>query len=147
MIKKETNGCGVDIVLNSLAEEKLHTSIRCLTKGGHFIELGKFDLANDAEIKMLCTKNEITFSGAMLDKMWQKTINQQIVSLVQEGIDVGYIKPLPTISFESRDMEKACRYMTTGKHIGKVVIKIRDENNKLLDYKNQMFEARPRYLN
>jgi fatty acid synthase len=43
----ETNGRGVDIVLNSLAEEKLQASVRCLAPRGRFLEIGKFDLANN----------------------------------------------------------------------------------------------------
>jgi len=45
MILKKTNGEGVDIVLNSLAEEKLQASVRCLAQSGRFLEIGKFDLA------------------------------------------------------------------------------------------------------
>lgn len=44
---KETDGRGVDLVLNSLAEEKLQASVRCLAKGGRFLEIGKFDLAKN----------------------------------------------------------------------------------------------------
>lgn len=50
MIKKETNGKGVDIVLNSLAEDKLHASIRCVGKGGHFIEIGRYDMIKNNPI-------------------------------------------------------------------------------------------------
>lgn len=40
---KETNGRGVDVVLNSLAEEKLLASVKCLAVGGRFIEIGLYD--------------------------------------------------------------------------------------------------------
>lgn len=53
MIKLRTNGEGVDFVLNSLAEEQLHASIRCLGRSGTFLEIGKFDLANDSKIGMI----------------------------------------------------------------------------------------------
>jgi len=43
----ETNGRGVDIVLNSLAEEKLQASVCCLAPGGRFLEIGRFDLENN----------------------------------------------------------------------------------------------------
>jgi len=43
----ETDGKGVDMVLNSLAKEKLLASVRCLATGGRFLEIGKFDLANN----------------------------------------------------------------------------------------------------
>lgn len=50
MIKLRTKGEGVDFVLNSLAEDQLHASIRCLGRAGTFLEIGKFDLANDSKI-------------------------------------------------------------------------------------------------
>lgn len=50
----ETDGVGVDLVLNSLAEEKLQASVRCLARGGRFLEIGKFDLANNNPLGKLC---------------------------------------------------------------------------------------------
>ena len=44
----EANGRGVDLVLNSLAEQKLQASVRCLAAGGRFVEIGKFDLENNS---------------------------------------------------------------------------------------------------
>lgn len=41
---RRTKGKGVDVVLNSLAEDKLRASVRCLAKYGHFVEIGKYDL-------------------------------------------------------------------------------------------------------
>lgn len=54
MVQRETDGRGVDFVLNSLAEEKLLASVRCLGKSGHFLEIGKFDMANDNKIGLGC---------------------------------------------------------------------------------------------
>lgn len=54
MIMTETNGRGVDIVLNSLAEEKLSASVKCLAVGGRFIEIGLSDfLENNPLCKQL----------------------------------------------------------------------------------------------
>jgi fatty acid synthase len=53
LIMSETNGRGVDIVLNSLSEEKLQASVRCLAQGGRFMEIGKFDLANNSPLGRL----------------------------------------------------------------------------------------------
>lgn len=41
---------GVDVVLNSLAEEKLQASIRCLARHGRFLEIGKYDLSNNSAL-------------------------------------------------------------------------------------------------
>ena len=40
----QTAGKGVDVVLNSLSEENLRASVRCVAKGGNFLEIGKYDM-------------------------------------------------------------------------------------------------------
>ena len=47
MIMQRTGGRGVDVVLNSLAEEKLQASVRCLANNGRFLEIGKFDMVSN----------------------------------------------------------------------------------------------------
>lgn len=37
-------------MLNSLAEEKLQASLRCLARHGRFLEIGKFDLSNNSNL-------------------------------------------------------------------------------------------------
>ena len=39
------------------------------------------------------------------------------------------IKPLKTTVFKAHEVEEAFRFMATGKHIGKVLLKIRDDEN------------------
>ena len=62
LVMSETNGRGVDIVLNSLAEEKLQASVRCLALGGRFLEIGKFDLNNNSRLGRLFFINLFHFS-------------------------------------------------------------------------------------
>ena len=40
----------MDIVLNSLAGDKLFASIRVLAQHGRFLEIGKYDLANNSAL-------------------------------------------------------------------------------------------------
>lgn len=58
MIKKQTNGRGVDIVLNSLAEDKFEASLRCLAEYGRFIEIGKYDILQDSPVGKNLRKRE-----------------------------------------------------------------------------------------
>ena len=46
--------------------------------------------------------------------------------MVQEGIDSGIIVPLKTTVFEANEIEQAFRFLASGKHIGKVLLKIRE---------------------
>jgi len=77
---------------------------------------------------------EISFHGVMLDTFFDspKEWKQQLQRQVQEGIDSGAIKPLVRTVFESDSVEQAFRYMGAGKHIGKVLIKIRPEEEERL---------------
>lgn len=49
-ILRITKGRGVNVILNSLAEEKLQASVRLLAQHGRFLEIGKFDLANNSAL-------------------------------------------------------------------------------------------------
>ena len=49
-ILRATGGRGVDVVLNSLAEDKLQSSVRLLAQHGRFLEIGKFDLSNNSPL-------------------------------------------------------------------------------------------------
>lgn len=46
----ETKGKGVNIVLNSLAENLLQASIRCLANEGRFLEIGRTDIFKNSNI-------------------------------------------------------------------------------------------------
>jgi len=45
-----TKGQGVNVVLNSLTEEKLQALVRLFSKHARFLEIGKFDLANNSSL-------------------------------------------------------------------------------------------------
>lgn len=62
MIMLQTNGYGVDIVLNSLSEEKLIASVRCLARNGRFLEIGKFDLVSNNPLDMIMFQKGESFS-------------------------------------------------------------------------------------
>ena len=52
MVLTETNGHGVDLVLNSLTGDKLRASARCVAKHGRFLEIGKYDLISNQALGM-----------------------------------------------------------------------------------------------
>lgn len=45
--------------------------------------------------------------------------------MVDSDIKAGIVKPLLTTVFDAKDVEQAFRYMASGKHIGKVLLKVR----------------------
>jgi fatty acid synthase, animal type len=81
MIMTRTEGKGVDYVLNSLAGDKLQASIRCLGKGGKFLEIGKFDMENDTKIGLNNFLRELSFHAIMVDKLITGPIEEKMVSV------------------------------------------------------------------
>jgi fatty acid synthase len=61
MILENTNGRGVDYILNSLADEKLQASLRCLARGGKFIEIGKYDMMQNNKLGMKSFRGQRSF--------------------------------------------------------------------------------------
>ncbi|KAL6267202.1 hypothetical protein P5V15_000279 [Pogonomyrmex californicus] len=132
LIHTETQGRGVDIVLNSLAEEKLQASIRCLALNGRFLEIGKYDMSNDNRIGMSMFLKNTSFHGIFVDALFGQTSSDktELRRLLSEGIENGAVRPLQSTVFSEQQLEQGFRFMATGKHIGKVLLKIRDEEPK-----------------
>ncbi|KAL2737028.1 fatty acid synthase-like, partial [Vespula squamosa] len=133
MILQETDGAGVDIVLNSLVEEELLASLRCLAYRGRFLEIAKFDLDSNNPLDIDVFTKEISFHAVMLDKIMitNDEIKDEIYSRVNILLKENAIKPIVRTVFRKDQVETAFRYMAAGKHIGKVLIKVREENEPL----------------
>nr|XP_006635198.2 PREDICTED: fatty acid synthase isoform X1 [Lepisosteus oculatus] len=130
-VLQHTQGKGVDVVLNSLAEEKLQASLRCLARHGRFLEIGKYDLSNNTPLGMALFLKNVAFHGILLDALFEEGNREweEVSQLLQEGIRTGVVQPLRTTVFERNQVEEAFRYMAQGKHIGKVLLQVRAEEN------------------
>lgn len=131
-IMRATNRHGVDLVLNSLPGEKLLASVRCLGLNGRFLQIGEIDLNDNSTLGMSVFLKNTSFHGIQLDSVLEgddKTI-EIIVNLVANGIRNGAVRPLPTTVFDTHEIEEAFQFLICGKHVGKAVVKIRDEEQQ-----------------
>ncbi|CAG2171131.1 unnamed protein product, partial [Oppiella nova] len=128
-IIEATNGRGVDIVLNSLSGDKLDASYECVANCGRFVELGRFDMIQNKKLGMFDFVRDIQFLSVVLDVKLIDDMNfcQEFYDWMHKNCTNGCVKPINYKVFNASEAEKAFRFMTTGKHIGKVVIKMRDE--------------------
>ncbi|XP_045766807.1 fatty acid synthase [Maniola jurtina] len=131
LVLRRTRGRGVDLVLNSLAGDKLLASVRCLAPGGRFLEIGKLDLSNNTALGMAVFLKNTTFHGILLDALFDADGECEekaaVVRCVTEGIASGAVRPLPATVYSDQQLEQAFRFMATGKHIGKVLLRVREE--------------------
>ncbi|KDR18643.1 hypothetical protein L798_06624, partial [Zootermopsis nevadensis] len=148
LIMLETNGRGVDLILNSLSEEKLQASLRCLADHGRFLEIGKVDLANNSSLGMEIFLKETSFHGIMLDSLFSGSFERKkiLIDLVNEGIKSGAVQPLTRTIFAEDEVEQAFRYMAAGKHIGKVLLQIQEEKDRKLTVPSpRLIQASPQF--
>ncbi|KAL1454730.1 hypothetical protein MTO96_043686, partial [Rhipicephalus appendiculatus] len=122
----------VDIVLNSLAEDKLQASVRCLATHGRFLEIGKVDLANDSPLKMSVFLKGVTFQGVLVELLHGNDViaaeeRRRVSEYIRAGIESGAVRPLDSALYPRDRAEDAFRFMASGKHMGKIVLEIQPE--------------------
>ena len=69
----------------------------------------------------------ISFHGILLDALFDEGNDDwgEVSDLLSAGIKSGAVQPLRTSVFDKDDVEGAFRFMAQGKHIGKVLVKVR----------------------
>ncbi|KAJ8026449.1 Fatty acid synthase [Holothuria leucospilota] len=126
---RQTKGSGVNLILNSLAGKKLDASLRCLSKNGRFLEIGKYDLSQNRLLGASIFLKNTSFHGIHVDHILQKGNTEwlQVYDLMQKGLRNGVVQPIARTVFSPDEVENAFRFMAQGKHIGKVLIKVKPE--------------------
>ena len=155
-ILKATNGRGVDVVLNSLSESKLKASVNCLADFGRFVEIGKYDIMVDNLMDMAVFETNKTLEVTCLAHLdVDAFFNQnqaaiktrlEVYKLLKKGIEEGVVKPLERHVYEKENIEEAFRFMGSGKHIGKVLIKVDDDADDSHSSNNQGICSPPKIL-
>ncbi|EWY92128.1 hypothetical protein FOYG_09024 [Fusarium oxysporum NRRL 32931] len=130
-VNRATEGQGVDVVINSLAGEALRLSWHCLAKFGRFLEIGKADLFANTGLDMKPFLDKKTYIGVnLLD--FENNPTPRAVALGKETarlIHDGTVKPIaPLQLFSMAEVEKAFRHLQAGKHMGKVVVSVKDDD-------------------
>jgi NADPH:quinone reductase-like Zn-dependent oxidoreductase len=121
-ILRDTAGRGVDVVLNSLADDFVAASFAVIARGGRFLEIGKRGIWSPERVAAL--GRDIDYH--VID--WGVTAQQDapaIRALLDElagRLQRGEIEPLPVRSMPLRRLADAFRYMAQGRHIGKIVV-------------------------
>ncbi len=118
-----TGGRGMDVVLNSLAGEFTDASLRLLTAGGRFIEMGKTDLRDPQAVAR--AHPGVGYRAFDLMEAGPDRIAQMWGELM-ELFAAGVLEPLPVKAFDVRCAAEAYRFMSQARHIGKVVLTMPD---------------------
>ena len=127
-ILSKTNGNGVDVVLNSLSGEALQKSTELLAPLGRFVEIGKKDvISSEARLEMWSLEENIQFSTVDLPLVGKKRANQlrgifcTVFDLLAQH-KIAMVSPITVRPIS--ELEEAFRVMQTGKHTGKILIRM-----------------------
>ncbi|MEU9581280.1 acyltransferase domain-containing protein, partial [Streptomyces chilikensis] len=112
-------GRGVDVVLNSLAGEFVDASLGLLSSGGRFLEMGKTDVRDPADVAARhagITYTPFELMDAGLDRI------QQMLREVSALFAQGALALPPLRAWDVRQAPQALRHVSQARHIGKVVL-------------------------
>ncbi|KAH8728017.1 hypothetical protein GQ44DRAFT_757464 [Phaeosphaeriaceae sp. PMI808] len=132
---RETGGKGADVVLNSLAGELLHATWKCVAKWGTMVEIGKRDLLGNAQLDMSPFLMNRNYCCLDVDQMRAERpeLSSRALKFSMDCFAKGLFKPIRVDRiFGAPAVLEAFRYMQQGKHMGKIVLEIRDKTGQLL---------------
>lgn len=124
-IMRTTNGCGVNIVLNSLAGEQLRQSWNCLAPFGTFVEIGIKDIVSNSSLEMSPFAKDATFAAFEIINIMHKDPVRMahILRNVFQLLDTLSVKPIkPLLCKSISQVGEALRLLQAGKHMGKVAL-------------------------
>jgi candicidin polyketide synthase FscB len=116
-----TAGQGVDVVLNSLTGELLDASLELLGEGGRFIEMGKADIRDAADVERRWSG--VAYRAFDLIEAGAARIEQMLGELL-ELFAQGALEHLPIRAWDVRRAPEAFRFMAQGRHAGKIVLRM-----------------------
>jgi nucleoside-diphosphate-sugar epimerase/NADPH:quinone reductase-like Zn-dependent oxidoreductase/GTP cyclohydrolase II/arylamine N-acetyltransferase/ectoine hydroxylase-related dioxygenase (phytanoyl-CoA dioxygenase family)/acyl carrier protein len=124
LVMSRTNGRGVDMVLNSLSGELMRISVRCLSYGGYFLELGKCDI--DANVIKELRHKDRQLAMIDLDQLMASEDKfTKVREYLTEGLKSHEVVPLKYKVFVApNEIDEAFEHMMSGSRIGKAVLKI-----------------------
>ncbi len=117
-----TNGEGVDVVLNCLANEFVGASVRCLAKGGRFVEIGKIGVWDRERMAAERPDAEYFLFDLSDTVVEEPELIGQLQSELSAGFAAGTLRPLPVRAFPIRRAVEAFSFLAQAKNVGKVVV-------------------------
>ncbi|HET6735053.1 type I polyketide synthase [Mycobacterium sp.] len=124
-ILADTDGAGVDVVLNSLTNEGfLEATVRATAQNGRFAEIAKRDIWTPEQ--MAAARPDIAYEIVALDVTTLQNPEhiKRLLTEVSDGMASGEWTPLPAEIYPLTEARAAFRRMQQARHIGKIVLQI-----------------------
>ena len=116
-----TDGRGVDVVLDCLAQEFVDASLELLPRGGRFIEMGKTDVRDADEV--LARHPGVSYRAFDVLEAGPERI-QEMLGELTALFACGALAPLPATTWDVRRAPEAFRFLSQARHTGKLVLRM-----------------------
>jgi polyketide synthase 5 len=125
-ILEDTDGYGVDIVLNSLTGAAQRAGVELLAFGGRFVEIGKKDIYGDTRMGLFPFRRNLSFYGVDLALMCSTHPAQirELLNTVYRLTAEGVLPQPETTHYPLADAATAIRVMGAAEHTGKLILSI-----------------------
>jgi polyketide synthase 3/4 len=125
-IRQDTDGYGVDVVLNSLPGAAQRAGLELLAFGGRFVEIGKRDIYADGRLGLFPFRRNLSFYAvdlALLTHSHPEVVRRLLTTVYHKA--AGGELPLPrTAHYAMDDAAAAVRLVGGARHVGKVVLDV-----------------------
>ena len=142
IVLKETDGLGVDHILDPIGGDHLKASLSTLAEGGRLYTYGLSSAAPTSKRSLLkamfalrktpkfdplrlMTRNRGVF-GVHMGTWENEAVMHQQLGRIVEGIQSGHLEPIIDAVFDAEDVQSAHQHLHDAKNIGKVLLKFAD---------------------
>ncbi|WP_246183068.1 sulfolipid-1 biosynthesis phthioceranic/hydroxyphthioceranic acid synthase [Mycolicibacterium grossiae] len=125
-IRRDTDGYGIDVVLNSLPGAAQRAGLELLTFGGRFVEIGKRDIYGDTKMGLFPFRRNLSFYAvdlALLTLVSPDTL-RRLLEDIYAAIADGVLPPPQTTHYPLANGANAIRAMGAAEHTGKLVLEV-----------------------
>ena len=126
LIRRHTDGYGVDVVLNSVTGAAQRAGLELLAVGGRFVEIGKRDIYGDTRLGLFPFRRNLAFHAvdlALLSLSRPDRVRDLLTTVCQLIADGALPKPEST-HYPLSDAATAIRVMSGAQHTGKLVLDV-----------------------
>ncbi len=116
-----TDGAGMDLVLNSLANEYTDASLRLLPRGGKFLEMSRTDLRDPAVVA--ADHPGVGYLHFNTLEAGADRIRETLRD-VMAMLSAGAIDPPEVSAWDMRRLPEVYRYVSQARHIGKIALSL-----------------------
>jgi polyketide synthase 5 len=126
LIRRDTEGYGVDVVLNSVTGSAQRTSLELLALGGRFVEIGKRDIYADTRLGLFPFRRNLTFYAVDLGLLAHSQPDRftKLLTTVYRLTADGSLPPPECTHYPLTDAADAIRVMSGAHHTGKLVLDV-----------------------